>query len=235
MKFLKNAKSWKKALDSSLSKDECEKIETLLARNDITPPAEKVFRALDLTPYNKVKVVILGQDPYPQQGMATGLAFAVSPGIKPPKSLESIFKCVVKNYPDSPDTTSPDTTLESWAKQGVLLLNTSLTTKIGKSAAHLKEWQPFVSAVIQSIINREKPVVFLVWGGKAKKMIGRTLKTEKTAEKVKILYSSHPNPRKSETWPDHFLKSKCFLEANEFLENNNENHIDWLSVFRKNG
>lgn len=235
MRFLKNTNTWDKALNGFLSEKYKAKINALLDQKDITPPKVKVFKALELLPCHKVKVVILGQDPYPEEGLATGLAFAVEPDNTPlPQSLKNIFICVNRNHPDSVPTSCLNPTLQSWAKQGVLLLNTSLTTKINKSAAHLEIWEPFITAVIQSIVNRQTPVVFLVWGVRARKTIAKALKPVKITENVKVLHSSHPNPRKSAKWSEHLLNSKCFLEANVFLKEHNATPVNWCSVFENN-
>lgn len=183
----------------------------------IFPPKSKILRALNLTDYDKVKVVILGQDPYHGEGEANGLAFAVSNGIKLPPSLQNIYK---ELYNDIKVPISKVGNLECWAKEGVLLLNTVLTVEKDKAASHKNiGWETFTDAIISKINEKETPVVFILWGNFAK-----SKKNLITNPKHYIIESSHPSPFSANYG---FFGSKPFSRTNAFLKKNGMKEIDW--------
>lgn len=183
----------------------------------IFPPKEKVFNALQTTPYDKVKVVIIGQDPYHGIGEAHGMCFSVNPGIKIPPSLINIYKelnrdlgCKIPN----------NGYLVKWAKQGVLLLNSVLTVEKDKPASHQnKGWEIFTDRIIEELNKSQTPIVFLLWGNFAKQK-ARLI----TNKKHLILTSSHPSPFSVKYG---FEGCSHFSKANKFLASNNLTPIDW--------
>lgn len=185
--------------------------------NHVFPPQEDIFNALKLTGYKDVKVVILGQDPYHGKEQANGLAFSVKEGVKRPASLTNIFK----ELKDDLDVEMPeDNSLESWARQGVLLLNVVLTVREGAANSHKeKGWELFTDRIIKSLNEREKPLVFILWGANA-----RSKKKLLTNVRHLVLESPHPSPLSAYSG---FWGSKPFSKANEFLMKNNNEFIDW--------
>ena len=183
----------------------------------IFPPKEKVFNALQTTPYDKVKVVIIGQDPYHGIGEAHGMCFSVNPGIKIPPSLMNIYKelnrdlgCKIPN----------NGYLVKWANQGVLLLNSVLTVEKDKPASHQnKGWEIFTDRIIEELNKSQTPIVFLLWGNFAKQK-ARLI----TNKKHLILTSSHPSPFSVKYG---FEGCSHFSKANKFLASNNLTPIDW--------
>lgn len=183
----------------------------------IYPPYEDIFNAFKLTPFNNVKVVILGQDPYHEEGQAHGLAFSTPEGRPIPRSLKNIFKELHEEY-DYPIPQSG--CLESWAHQGVFLLNTVLTVEDGNANSHSKcGWQRFTDNVIKILNNQTQPIVFLFWGKQAEKK-----KELITNSNHLVLVTSHPSPFSARRG---FLGSNHFKLANEFLKKNNIEEIDW--------
>jgi len=185
------------------------------ARGTVYPPPDEVFAALDLTPYGEVKAVILGQDPYHGPGQAHGLSFSVREGIRPPPSLRNIFSELQADRYRSPNHGC----LEHWARQGVLLLNASLTVRAGQAKSHVgKGWEPFTDAVLRMIDAKDEPVVFMLWG--------------KVAQKKKVLFSgrhhviesAHPSPYSARKG---FFGSRPFSKANEALKEAGREPIDW--------
>jgi uracil-DNA glycosylase len=185
-------------------------------RATVYPPEGEVFTALERTPFERVKVMILGQDPYHGPGQAHGLAFSVRPGVRPPPSLVNIFKelrdeagCPVPNHG----------CLTSWADQGVLLLNAVLTVRDGEPNSHKgKGWETFTDAVIRALAEREDPVVFVLWGGYAAKkeaLIGPPHVVHKSA---------HPSPLSARRG---FFGSTPFSIVNRELERVGQAPIDW--------
>jgi uracil-DNA glycosylase len=183
----------------------------------IFPKGTEWFRALDLTPLDKVRVVILGQDPYHGEGQAHGLCFSVKPGVRPPPSLVNIYKEIESDLGIRPVTHG---FLEHWAKQGVLLLNSVLTVEKGQPASHQgKGWERFTDAIIRLVNARETPVVFMLWGAYA----------QRKAEFVDgarhlVLKAAHPSPFSAH---HGFLGCKHFSKANAFLESKGLPPIDW--------
>lgn len=183
----------------------------------IFPPKNYILRALSLTDYDDVKVVILGQDPYHGVGEANGLCFAVNNGVKLPPSLKNIYKELNSDL-GIPITDNGD--LTCWAKEGVLLLNSVLTVEKDKPASHKNlGWEEFTDSIISKVNEKETPVVFILWGNFAKSK--RRLITN---SKHLVIESSHPSPFSCNYG---FFGSKPFSRTNEFLKNNNIKEIDF--------
>ncbi|ALM22080.1 uracil-DNA glycosylase [Nonlabens sp. MIC269] len=182
------------------------------------PPGSKIFAALDRTPFEEVKVVIIGQDPYHGPGQANGLCFSVADGIAHPPSLINIFKEITtdlqKPYPKSGN-------LERWADQGVLLLNAVLTVRAGQAGSHQKiGWERFTDAIIKKIANEREGVVFMLWGGYAKKKA-------KWIDKKKhlILESGHPSPLSANR--GYWFGNRHFSKCNQYLREQMKEPIDF--------
>ena len=183
----------------------------------IFPPKNYKLRALSLTDYDNVKVVILGQDPYHGVGEANGLAFSVNNGVKLPPSLKNIYK-ELKDDLNIEISNKGD--LTCWAKEGVLLLNSVLTVEKDKPASHKNlGWQNFTDAIIKKVNDKEEPVVFILWGNFA-----RSKKSLITNPKHLILESTHPSPFSSN---NGFFGSRPFSKTNNFLRKNNIKEIDF--------
>ena len=182
------------------------------------PKENQIFEAFDLCDFNNLKVVIIGQDPYHGVGQAHGLCFSVNEGIKHPPSLINIFKEITTDleieYPKSGN-------LEHWAKQGVLLLNATLTVRAHNAGSHQKKgWEQFTDAVISKISNEKSNVVFLLWGGFAKKK-GLKIDTNKHC----VLTSGHPSPLSANR--GYWFGNKHFSITNAYLKSSGLNKIDW--------
>lgn len=187
------------------------------SRVPVYPPSEDLFSALELTPLSKVKVVILGQDPYHEPGQAHGLCFSVRKGVIPPPSLENIYKELESDLGIKRPSHG---CLEEWAKQGVLLLNTILTVEAHKALSHRgKGWEQFTDAIISAVNKKDSPVVFLLWGRPAAEK-----KCLLNNPKHLILEAPHPSPLSAYRG---FFGSKPFSKANGFLVNNGVEPIDW--------
>lgn len=186
----------------------------------VYPPREDVFNALRACSYEDTKVVILGQDPYHQEGQAHGLCFSVNRGVKIPPSLVNIYK---ELKADIGMEIPEHGCLSSWASQGVLLLNTVLTVRDSMPNSHKgKGWEVFTDAVIRKLNQRERPMVFILWGANAK------AKEELITEnRHLILTGSHPSPLSAHTG---FFGGAYFSRANRFLELENQEPINWASV-----
>jgi uracil-DNA glycosylase len=183
----------------------------------IYPVKEDIYNALHLTPYEKTKVVILGQDPYHGPGQAHGLSFSVKPGVAQPPSLKNIFK-ELQNDLGHPIPNHGY--LDSWAKQGVLLLNTVLTVREKTPNSHKgRGWEIFTDKVIQKLNQREKPIVFILWGRHA-----QAKKALITNKHHYIIESAHPSPLSAR---NGFFGSKPFSKTNAFLRIIGEQEIDW--------
>ncbi|WP_026752853.1 uracil-DNA glycosylase [Sediminibacter sp. Hel_I_10] len=182
------------------------------------PPGSDIFAAFDHCPFNDVKVVIIGQDPYHGEGQANGLCFSVKDGVSHPPSLINIFKEIEtdihKPYPKSGN-------LEAWAKQGVLLLNATLTVRAHEAGSHQKKgWEQFTDAVIKSVSDHKKEVVFLLWGGFAKKKASLI-----DASKHHVLTSGHPSPLSANR--GYWFGNKNFSKTNELLRQSGKQVIAW--------
>jgi uracil-DNA glycosylase len=187
----------------------------------IFPRGSEWFRALDLTPPDKVRVVILGQDPYHGPGQAHGLCFSVQPGVKTPPSLVNIYKEMKTDLGIDPPCHG---FLEHWAEQGVLLLNTVLTVEMGEAASHRgKGWERFTDAVIAQVNASPTPVVFLLWGSHAKAKATMIDDVSKGGRHL-ILSSAHPSPLSAH---NGFFGSAPFSKANIFLRGQGLAPIDW--------
>lgn len=181
----------------------------------IYPKKENVFKAFELVPYDKIKVVILGQDPYHQPHQAMGLSFSVPTGVRLPPSLVNIFKECETDL--GIHNTNGD--LTPWAKQGVFLLNTVLTVREGQANSHqYKGWEFFTDHVIEYLSRREKPIVFILWGNAAIR------KKAMIASHHICLTSAHPSPLSAYRG---FFGSHVFSKTNEALRQNHEKEIDW--------
>ncbi len=183
----------------------------------IFPKGSEWFRALDLTPPDAVRVVILGQDPYHGPGQAHGLCFSVRPDVRIPPSLQNIYKELRDDLGIAPANHG---FLEHWAKQGVLLLNSVLTVEQGMAASHQGQgWERFTDAVVRLVNDRSEPVVFLLWGGHAQK---KALAVDSTRHLV--LKAAHPSPLSAY---NGFFGCRHFSQANEFLIAHGQPPIDW--------
>ena len=183
----------------------------------IYPAKKDIYNAFKLTPPESVKVVILGQDPYINEGQAHGLALSVLPGMKIPPSLKNMYK---ELYSDLQIPISSSGDLTKWAKQGVLLLNTVLTVEAGKSASHFKKgWERFTDSAIKYLNGRGEPIVFILWGNPAQKKEVLIINPQHL-----ILKSVHPSPLSANRG---FFGSKPYSKVNAFLKKNNIKEIDW--------
>ena len=212
---------WDEILDEEYHKDYFKKIVLYINKaykeRPIYPPKSYILRALSLTDYDDVKVVILGQDPYHGTGEATGLAFAVNPGVKLPPSLKNIYK-ELKDDLNIPISDKGD--LTCWAKEGVLLLNSVLTVEKDKPASHKNlGWENFTDAIIKKINEKDTPVVFILWGNFA-----RSKKSLITNPKHLVLEATHPSPLSCNSG---FFGSRPFSKSNKFLKEHNLKEIDF--------
>lgn len=212
---------WDLVLSDEFKKDYFLKIQKFIdeeySSKTIYPPYDEIFNAFKLTPLHNVKVVILGQDPYHEQGQAHGLAFSTPEGRPIPRSLKNIFKEIYNEY-NYPIPSSG--CLEKWAYQGVFLLNTVLTVEDGNANSHSKcGWQIFTDAVIGILNRQEQPIVFLLWGKQAEKK-----KELITNNNHLVLITSHPSPFSARRG---FLGCNHFKLVNAFLKDNGLDEIDW--------
>ncbi len=213
--------SWKEVLMNEFEKDYFKKL-TEFVQNEyntktIYPPQSEIFSAFGFTPFENVKVVILGQDPYHGEGQANGLSFSVADGIKLPPSLRNIYK-ELKDDVGIEISTSGN--LESWAKQGVLLLNATLTVEATKAGSHQKKgWETFTDAVIQTLSDKKENIVFILWGAYAQK---KGAKIDRS--KHLVIETAHPSPLGAYRG---FWGSKPFSTTNQFLKSKNITEIDW--------
>ena len=212
---------WDEVLGSEFEKEYYKRIMKFLEEerqdNTIYPPEEDVFNALKFSPYNNTKVVILGQDPYHEPGQAHGLCFSVNKGVKIPPSLVNIYK---EMQNDMGIIQPNHGYLADWAYQGVLLLNTVLTVRRGEANSHKgKGWEKFTDRIVELLNQREKPMVFILWGANAKSK--QSLITNKDHM---ILSGAHPSPLSAF---NGFFGGGYFSKANRFLELTGQEPIDW--------
>ncbi|MBB4636900.1 uracil-DNA glycosylase [Longimicrobium terrae] len=212
--------SWRRHLAAELDapwfRQLSEFVDAERAAGPVYPPAGEEFTALRLTPYDKVRVLILGQDPYHGPGQAHGLAFSVRPGVRPPPSLANIFKELKSEIGCTPPGHG---SLEHWAKQGVLLLNAVLTVRDGEPNSHKgRGWERFTDAVIRAVAAKTDPVVFVLWGGYAAK------KEALIGPPHFIHKSAHPSPLSASRG---FFGSTPFTIINRELERTGNAPIDW--------
>lgn len=214
---------WKEILRTEFDSDYMKKLLKLLELDEaagikIFPPKDLIFNAFKQTPFSKVRVVILGQDPYHRVNQAHGLAFSVQKDVKLPPSLNNIFKELVNDIPGFVRPTYGD--LSYWASQGVLLLNTTLSVEEGKAASHQKKgWEIFTDHVISKLSERKDGLVFILWGKHA-----QSKKPLIDTQKHFILESAHPSPLSAH---NGFIGCRHFSKTNELLIGNGEKPIDW--------
>ncbi|MDB4992476.1 MAG: Uracil-DNA glycosylase [Parcubacteria group bacterium] len=214
--------SWKKALEAEFGKEYFEKLTAFVkkeyAEKTVYPAPKNIFRAFDLTPFDDVKVVILGQDPYHGAHQAIGLSFAVEKGITLPPSLRNIYKEIESDLGKSVEHADGD--LSRWAKQGVLLLNATLTVRAGDAGSHQGHgWEEFTDAAIKALSDQREHLVFILWGNYAKQKGAHIDRT-----KHLVIESAHPSPFSA---AHGFFGSKPFSKANEYLKKQGEKEINW--------
>lgn len=222
MSVIQLHESWLSMLQSEFDADYMHNLKYFLKQEKesgkvVYPPVKQIFEALNVTPLDTVKVLILGQDPYHGAGQAHGLSFSVPDGIKIPPSLHNIFKELGNDlyisYPRSGN-------LLPWAKQGVLLLNATLTVRASEAGSHQKKgWEQFTDKIISLVNEKREHVVFMLWGKFAQDKI-----TLIDSQKHLILASAHPSPFSAERG---FFGNKHFSKTNEFLQNKGITPIDW--------
>lgn len=212
--------SWKNELSKEFESEYFKNLKAFLVeekkKHIVYPPGNQIFSAFNHTPFEAVKVVIIGQDPYHGQGQANGLCFSVSPGIPKPPSLNNIFK---ELNTDLGIPIPQSGNLEPWANQGVLLLNATLTVRANQAGSHQKKgWEQFTDAVIRTVSDHKKGVVFLLWGNFA-----HTKEALIDANKHFILKAAHPSPLARGA----FFGCKHFSKTNKILEHQGILPIDW--------
>jgi len=219
---LKIADSWKNILEPEFDKPYFTEltnfVESAYEQYQCYPKKKDIFAAFNYCNFDDLKVVIIGQDPYHGENQANGLCFSVQDKIKHPPSLKNIFKEIStdldQEYPQSGN-------LEKWAKQGVLLLNATLTVQAHNAGSHQKKgWETFTDAVIQQISDKKENVIFLLWGGFAKKK-GKKIDTKKHA----VFISGHPSPLSANR--GYWFGNQHFSKANAYLENVGKSKINW--------
>lgn len=213
--------TWKKILVEEFSKDYFKNLTEFVAQEYTTktiyPEQKDVFKALNLCPFNKTKVVIIGQDPYHGAGQANGLSFAVQKNTRIPPSLKNIFKEIESDTNIQPEQNGD---LSRFAKQGVLLLNATLTVQAQNPGSHQnKGWEIYTDAIIKKLSEKKKHLVFILWGNYAKK---KSLLID--TSKHLVLESSHPSPFSAHSG---FFGSKPFSKTNMYLRDHTQKEIDW--------
>jgi len=213
--------SWKAALKDQFEAEYFSKLKDFLVEEKkkaiVYPPGPLIFNAFEQTPFNKVKVVILGQDPYHGNGQAHGLCFSVPEGVKPPPSLVNIFKEIESDLGIKPPSHG---NLESWAKQGVMLLNATLTVRADQAGSHQnKGWENFTDSVIKTISDQRRDIVFILWGNYA-----RAKKNLIDPSKQLILEAAHPSPFSAY---NGFFGCRHFSKTNEWLRKQVVEEINW--------
>ena len=214
--------SWKKILEGEFDKEYFVALTSFVKDQYLTstvyPPPKYIFRAFDMTPFEKVEVVIIGQDPYHGEGQANGLCFAVEKGTRLPPSIQNIYKEIESDTGIKPHYPSGD--LEGWASQGVLLLNATLTVQANTPGSHQnKGWEQFTDAVIERLSLKKEHLVFILWGNYAQKKGGAI-----DSSKHFIIKSPHPSPFSAYSG---FFGSKPFSKCNEYLKSVGKTPIEW--------
>ena len=218
--------SWREALMPVLQGPEARRLGGWLTREEadgkvVYPPRGQRLRALELTPLDAVKAVILGQDPYHGPGQAHGLCFSVPEGVRTPPSLVNIYK---ELRDDLGVAVPPHGNLEHWARQGVLLLNNSLTVEAGKAGSHAgRGWDAVTDAAVAAVAARAEPSVFILWGSHARKKASRVPELANNGSHL-VLASPHPSPLSAHAG---FFGSRPFSKANAFLEAKGRGAIAW--------
>jgi len=213
--------SWLKVIQEEFGKPYFSDLKKFLvaekSQHRIFPPGKRIFAAFNYTPFDKLKAVIIGQDPYHGHGQANGLCFSVSPGIRQPPSLQNIFK---ELNADLGLTLPENGDLSAWARQGVLLLNTVLTVREKQPGSHKNQgWETFTDAVIKAVSEKKEKVVFILWGkfAQGKKELIDT-------SKHFVLESAHPSPYSAN---NGFFGNRHFSKTNELLQSAGKQPIDW--------
>jgi uracil-DNA glycosylase len=215
------------ALADALSSDSFQQLASFLQEeqaNGVTvyPPLQEIFTAFNLCPLEKVKVVIVGQDPYHGPGQGHGLAFSVRKGLKPPPSLQNVFREVMADVGIAEPSHG---NLEHWGREGVLLLNTVLSVRRGEANSHAKRgWEDFTDCVIKELNEHHEGLVFLLWGNPAAKKAGNI------DPKHTVIRTSHPSPLGATKTSTPFLGSRCFSRTNAALALMGKDPIDWNNV-----
>jgi uracil-DNA glycosylase len=216
---------WRKALADTINTPSFKALDQFITDQSKThkvfPPRSQIFAALKQTPLNKVKVVVIGQDPYPTAGNANGLSFSVNKDQKIPGSLKNIFSGITA---DTGKPAPKDGDLTPWAKQGVLLLNTVLTVNEGApNSHHNKGWEPFTEAVLKKVNDEPGPVVFLCFGAQAQQMAQKLIDPKKHT----IIAAPHPSPLNGSAFVKAAQKDHIFSKTNEILTAGGRGAIDW--------
>jgi uracil-DNA glycosylase len=207
----------KDEFDKPYYKELTQQVNAAYKTQPVFPPSKQVFNALMLCPFDAIKVVIIGQDPYHGYGQANGLSFSVNDGIRQPPSLQNIFKELKTDIPGFEIPASGN--LEPWAKQGVLMLNAILTVQEGLPGSHKNfGWEKFTDAIIKLVSDKKKHVVFMLWGNYA---ISKSALID--ASKHLVLTAAHPSPLARGA----FFGSKHFSKANNYLTENHLKPINW--------
>jgi len=220
--MVKIAESWRPVLAAEFEKPYFQKLTAWVrgeyATTAVYPPGGQIFHAFDACPFEQVRVVILGQDPYHGRNQAHGLAFSVNEGITVPPSLQNIFKELRADLPDT--LIPPHGNLDRWASQGVLLLNATLTVRAATPGSHQKKgWEEFTDEVIRQVSAGRPHVVFILWGAYAQKKVELI-----DANKHLIITAAHPSPYSADRG---FFGSKPFSRTNEWLTSQGETPIQW--------
>ncbi len=218
---VKIEQSWKEALADEWGKDYFKSLTDFVrgeyATRIVYPPAGKIFAAFDSCPFDKVKVVILGQDPYPGAGQANGLSFSVNPGVELPRSLRNIYTELQSDLGCTPPASGD---LSRWARQGVLLLNATLTVNAGAPASHQNHgWETFTDAAIRKLAEEREGLVFILWGAYAQRK-GEFIDRSRHC----VITSPHPSPLSASRG---FFGSRPFSRANEYLVARGVAPVDW--------
>lgn len=221
MAEVKIAESWKLKLQKEFESEYFDRLTEFVkseyASQTVYPPGKEIFRAFDFCDFSNIRVVIIGQDPYHGEGQANGLCFSVKPGVRTPPSLMNIFKEI---HADLGKPFPPNGDLERWARQGVLLLNATLTVRASTPGSHQnKGWETFTDAVIKTVSEERENVVFLLWGAYAQKKAPLI-----DSSKHLILQSAHPSPFSADRG---FFGNKHFSKANTYLKSKGLKEIDW--------
>ena len=204
--------------------DICSRAADTYATEVVYPPSADLWNAFELCPFEKVRVVVLGQDPYHGPGQAHGLAFSVPRGVIEPPSLRNILKEFAS---DTGRTPPPTGDLTAWAREGVLLLNTSLTVRAGAAASHSDgRWDPFVHRVLEVLNTEARPIAFWLWGAHAQTKAGLIEKAAAAPSHL-VLKANHPSPLSAARPPVPFLGCGHFGQVNRWLQAAKQNPIDW--------
>jgi uracil-DNA glycosylase len=218
---------WRRALGARIKAVDLAALDRFVAedrqKHEVYPLDEQVFAAFDLTPFESVRAVVLGQDPYYRPGLACGLAFSVSTDPARHRTPLALRRILAEAEPEQDSGLPVDATLQPWAKNGVLLLNTVLTVRQGKAGSHVGHgWEQVTSAVVDAVAAKPGPIVFLLWGEAAKSK-GRLIDQSRHI----VMTSAHPSARLARSNPHSFRGSRPFSRANEELQKRGVSPIDW--------